>query len=121
MGEEIPGAYRLYRPEWVVMYATTRGPDDAEAELVARCEQVFTTRFEGRVRYEDVRYIVENHTKPWAIAKLEIRVPCMKGEFKYARDAQAHAGEQGWTDATLVPRNSSQDRDLRSYGVAKLS
>lgn len=118
---ETDDVYRLYRPEWVIAYGTTRGPADAdEKDMLVRTMQYFRDHYEGRVRPEDVRFSVTNQSTTYAIARLDIRMPVLKGEFKFAFLAERHANEQGWSDWQIVARNSKADHELRSYGVKLL-
>lgn len=120
---EIEDVYRVYRPEWIVVYTSTRAPHDpaGASGAVQRCRNEFDRLYAGRVRPEDVDYLIANSEKNYAIAQLLIRKPNIKGEFKTKAQAEYFVKVQGWRDAAVVARNSKADHELRSYGVKKLA
>lgn len=118
---ETDDIYRLYRPEWVIVYTTTKALTDVLADLLTRCEQVFEERYKDRVDKDGVGYEFENASQPHAMCRLLLKLPNLKGEFKYAFLAERFADEQGYSDHTIVVRNSKADHDLRQYGIKKLA
>lgn len=98
---------RLYRTEWTVAWG---------AETVEECQTKFQDLYHGRVREEDWR-ITE---APYVGYLLELFLPVCKGEFKRTLWASSYAEARGWTDYTVVARNSKADHDLRAYGTRRL-
>lgn len=118
--------YRLYRPEWVIVYtadalAVAPGAKEplAPDELVRYAHEHFELRYAGRVRPEDVRFTPAG-VGPHARVHLELRLPNLKGEFKFEALARGYAVRMGWSNFQLVVRNSKLDHELRAYGVKRL-
>jgi hypothetical protein len=111
---EVEDLWRVYRPEWLIVYVTE---DDADGQT--RMSDHFQNNFAGRVKEHDARRVVDGEP-PNAVLQLQIRKPNMRGEFKHHSDAEAFVAEQGWTDATIVTRNSREDHELRAYGTKRL-
>ena len=116
--------YRLYRPEWVIVYTAVHDPHSADsyrpAEVMPACVEHFQRRYAGRVLPGDNRIEPDNFVTP-TMARLLLCLPTMKGEFKHAMHAYDFARTNGWTEFTVVARNSSADHDLRQYGTRKLA
>lgn len=106
---ETDDLWRVYRPEWMVVGAARNVP---EAEVTL---DFMFREYEGRVRPEDVRRVVVGDVR-----QLQLRLPNMRGEFKTKGRAEAYVRAEGWTDTTIVVRNSAQDHKLRSYGTRRL-
>lgn len=114
--------FRLYRPEWTIAYtaAASHLPDGYKPEeLDGICQEHFQSRYVGRVHMQDVR-CTSSGTGVTSMVRLELRLPTLKGEFKYRADAEAHAREKGWETYAIVERGSRADHDLRNYGVKML-
>ncbi len=112
--------YRLYRPEWQIVNVTSRLSDDPSDEAMLTAARAhFEDKYAGRVRDEDVRYVTSGSGRH-ALVQLHLRMPTLKGEFRYAFDAQRHAEANGWSQWDIVVRHSDADRRLRAYGVTKL-
>lgn len=113
--------YRLYRPEWVTAYVVERADmNDCRQEV----DNFFTARYVGRVRDEHVRYAyLTSSGADHATTVLQLLLPTVKGEFKYAHLAWEYARSRGWGEDTcqVVMRNSRDDHELRAYGVRKLA
>lgn len=113
--------YRLYRQEWITVFTaseTAVGDDPGAAALEAM--EHFEAKFRGRVHEHDVRIVAAGLHPHSARVHLQLRLPNLKGEFKYAYLAERYAEDQGWDDWTIVARNSKDDHDLRGYSVKKL-
>lgn len=110
---ETDDVYRLYRPEWITVFAAT-GTD-----ATRMAEEFFALKYAGRVYERDVRYVVLG-SGVTAMVQLRLRLPNVVGEFKYAHLAQQHAETHGFDDYRIVARNSKDDHDIRSYGVRRL-
>lgn len=115
--------YRLYRPEWVVMYTAVHEPNGAAGyrpeDLALACWEHYKLRYVGRVFDTDTRIDLDNAEHP-TVARLMLRLPTMKGEFKHPTLAYEFGQGQGWDEFTVVERNSQADHDLRAYGTKKL-
>lgn len=111
---------RVYRPELIIVYFISAEADDTDCgELVAKVDDHFEEFYRGRVRPEDV--YIECTGSGWnALASLQLRLPTLKGEFKTRAYAEAFVAEKGWTDTTLVTRDSAEDHALRTYSVTML-
>jgi hypothetical protein len=118
-GQSADDLYRLYRPEWIIVHVVTADDNGDCAHLLERLREVFDERFHGRVRDEDVQYRCTGAGIN-AVAQLLLRLPTLKGEFKYVHLAERHADEQGFDEHTIVARNSKADHDLRQYATRKL-
>ncbi len=121
-GPDLPAEdlFRLYRPEWTVAFTACATPNGYTPEqVVGVCTEHFRHRYDGRVHNDDWRVVGHTYDSP-AIARLELRLPVLKGEFVHRADAEAHAHEQGWETFAIVERHSRADHDLRNYGVKKL-
>lgn len=120
---ETDDIYRLYRPEWVIVYTAVHDPLAADSyrpdEVLPACVEHFERRYAGRVLPGDNRIEPDNFVTP-TMARLLLRLPTMKGEFKHAMHAFDFARAQGWTEFTVVERNSTADHDLRQYGTRRL-
>lgn len=125
MGQQPPPSaeqqiYRLYRPEWVIVYtAAATGAAHPGEDLVQACTEHFRLRYLGRVRDSEVLIDLDDPATP-SMARLKLCLPTMKGEFKHAVPAYEFAQQQGWTVFTVVERNSNADHNLRAYGTKKL-
>lgn len=115
-GQDDGHTYRLYRPEWVVVYVATTGADHTTRGLV---EAVFAERYFERVRFDDVRIITEGEGVH-EVTRLELRLPNLKGEFKHGFLAQRFADEQGYGDYEIVVKHSPRDHEIRAYGTKRL-
>jgi hypothetical protein len=112
--------YRVYRPEWLIVDVTTRlGDDPSDEAMIATARAVFDTKFAGRVHDHDVRYTTVG-TGQHAQVLLELRLPNLTAEWKTRALAEKYVAGRGWSDATIVARNSKPDFDLRGYSVKKL-
>lgn len=120
---ETDDVYRIYRPEWIYVYTAAATFSSTASDAHTVTEQVkehFETRYRGRVRDDDwaIECVGEGET---FMARLLLRLPNLKGEFKHAFLAQRHADSEGWADYTIVQRNSRADHELRSYSVRRLA
>jgi hypothetical protein len=88
--------------------------------MIDCANEFFDAKYAGRVRDIDVRFVPRG-LGAYATVQLQLRLPTLKGEFKTEALAIEFAVDQGWTDATVVVRNSKADHDLRNYGVKKLA
>lgn len=113
---EADDLYRVYRPEWIFMWTET---GDTVGPLVDKVRGYFEVTFAGRVRDEDVCIEVTGDDR--FLVRLKLRLPNLKGEFKYLPAARKFIRDEGWTDAVVVARNSRADHQLRSYGIRKLA
>jgi hypothetical protein len=127
---ETDDVYRVYRPEWVTVHLRSRScPSSGSgllAPLVAECREFFASQYAGRVRPEDMEVAVTAELGAQAkhrqgnpatyVARLRLRLPNLKGEFKNEAHAHAFVAARGWQDATVLVRNSRGDHELRSYG-----
>ncbi len=115
--------YRLYRPEWVVMYTAVHDPHSVDSyrpeDLAVACADHFRLRYAGRVADADTRVDLDDAERP-TMARLMLRLPTMKGEFKHPTLAYEFGRDQGWDEFTVVERNSQADHELRAYGTKKL-
>lgn len=109
--------YRLYRPEWVIVYVSIVPP---EGTALDNCQRWFDSAYAGRVHPEDVRFEHVGHG-PHAMCQLQLRLPTLKGEWKYVFLAQRFADDQDFADYTIVQRNSKADHELRNYGTLRLA
>ncbi len=117
-GGQATDLYRLYRPEWQIAYVAA---DELSVDtLLRQVREVFERRWAGRVCQDDVRYDVIDADGVSPRAMILLRLPTVKGEFKFAFLAHRHAREQGWADFQVVARNSQADHELRMYGVKRL-
>lgn len=113
--------YRVYRPEWIVAhFELSSGVDDFCEPLLERVKDFYAERYAGRVRDDDVKFRCTGSGIN-AVAQLLLRLPNVKGEFTTEARAHAYVRERGWTDATVVARNSKADHELRQYSVTKLA
>lgn len=114
---ETDDVYRVYRPEWVIVCVFGV---PAEGAALEQAHRYFQENYAGRVHPEHARF---EHVGagPHAVVYLQLKLPTLKGEFKYAFLAQRHAEKQGWSDWSIVARNSKADHELRSYGVKRLA
>jgi hypothetical protein len=113
---ETADLWKVYRPEWLVKFTSTKAGDEGRAE----CGAFFMTKYAERVRDEDVEYVPSSTVSPsdWPW-RLWVRLPNVKGEFKHRKDAEEFASH--WSDAEVVSRNSRDDYRLREYGTKKLT
>jgi hypothetical protein len=113
-GQETDDVYRLYRSEWVTVF--TAG---ADGELSAW--KHYEVTYHGRVRRGDARIVVDGEGEH-ALTRLQLFLPTMKGEFKFAVHVARFAEMRGWgDDYTIVARNSVADHDLRAYSIRMLA
>lgn len=118
---EADDLHRLYRPEWVSVHVEAAVDGDRTPEALTEAALAhFDAHYDGRVHSGDMRLAVAG-AGPTARVALQLRLPNLKGEFKTAALAHAHATGQGWDDYTVVGRNTKADHELRGYGVKKLA
>jgi mannose-6-phosphate isomerase class I len=119
---ETDDIWRLYRREWVTVHTMDLKSDavDAAHLLFDQIRAWMTEHLTGRVEEKDmnIEMNTDNQGSFWAHAL--VYKDTLKGEFKYVEAAQHHAIARGYTEYTIVPRNSKSDHDIRSYGIVKL-
>ena len=118
--------WRVYRPEWVNVYAAAVSEreltDRADASLEPEVRQAwahFEAPYAGRIRPEDARVDLSVGSAG-AIARLALHRPNLTAEFITRERAAAWADGQGFDDAVIVERNSRAEHDLKAYGVRRL-
>lgn len=110
--------FKVYLPEWLTVYTSEEVGDKGRQE----CEVYFSSKYEGRVRQEDIGYEATSAYSPdqWPW-RLKLQLPNIKGEFKTRVLAEEYVRRQGWQDrARVVARNSRDEYALKDYGVKKL-
>jgi hypothetical protein len=114
---ETPDLYKVYLPEWIYVFTSTKVGDEGRAE----CEEYFAQKFEGRVYDHDVKYAPTSEacpsSWPW---RLQLQLPNVKGEFKTQALAEEYVSRLCWEGAQVVARNSRAEYALRDYGQKKL-
>jgi hypothetical protein len=131
--------FRLYRPEWVVLHVVTVTDNQPRAAMLTAAQAHFEDKYAGRVNVDDVRFVCFGREQcgscdaglpqsctcpeqqPDEAVQVQVHLPTLKGEFKYAILAAAHAEAEGFEDWTIVVRDSEADHELRGYGVRKLA
>jgi hypothetical protein len=105
--------FRLYRQEWVEVFTSHA----LGAEGAAEAYSYFGEKYEGRVYPDDVAYVPGSPTTP---TKVKLRLPNLRGEFKFAFLANRFAEEQGFSDWQIVAKNSKADYLIKDYSRKKL-
>jgi hypothetical protein len=112
ISRQVPSTWRVYLPEWLLVYAS----DALGSAGVAECEGKFERDWKGRIRDEDFQVISAASNLP---AVMRLRVPSMQGEWKDETLARQQAeGLPG--DVRVVAAFSAQERELLDYGKRKL-
>ena len=104
--------WRVYKPEWVIVYTSER----LEVDGRTQCRDRFTEDYEGRVRDGDWRIKGVGSFRPQHQV-LELKLPNMAGECKAKELAEALQVGQG---GVLVEGGSPEERELLSYGSRRL-
>lgn len=104
---ETPDIWKVYQPDWLIVCATT-------SDLL--CRDYFDRFYAGRVRDEDVRY----NSAVGGTFVLELRLPNLKGEFKYKHLAEAWVELHPAKGTEIVARSSRAEMKLLEYGKRKL-
>lgn len=112
--------WRLYRREWVVAHTITRYGDDDGRNTFDACVAWAKENFDGRVRTEDINVELNTDQKSVFWGHVMIYRENLKGEFKSFGTAETFASINHYDEYTIVPRNSTADHELRTYGVKKL-
>lgn len=112
---ELADLWKVYRPEWLIVFASSTTGEAGEAE----CQAHFDARFEGRVRQDDVA-ISSVYPGTDSRSQLLLRLPNIKGEFKTRELAEAYVRFQRWDNAVVVPRSGRAEHKLKEYGIKKL-
>lgn len=113
---DTPDLYRVWVPEWLVVFTSSASGESGLLEA----QQHFASKYDERVRAEDVRYESTSASAPAEYpARLLLRLPNVKGEFKFRDAAESYA--QGKDGSTVVARNSREEYALREYSIKKLS
>lgn len=105
--------WRVYLPEWHTAYLS----DHLEVDGQNECKAAFA-EYEGRVREEDWRVTHVGSMRP-SRYRLELRLPNLKGEFRYKEHAAENRDALG-PEAVIVARGSAEERELLSYGRRRL-
>lgn len=102
----------MYLREWLTVYTSKAKGQEGSDE----CEDVFVTRYQGRVREEDWHCEPVSHVAPDAWEwRLMLKLPNLRGAFRSHDDAEQLAGELG-PDAIVVLRFSDHEKQLLAYG-----
>jgi hypothetical protein len=112
---EFDDIWRVYRPQWLVA-RLIRGDEESPDELMAQAQRYADEHYRGRVHEHDLAFEV---THPGLI-RIKWRLPTLVAEWKTRELAARYAADHGFTDATIVTRNSREDFELRAYGVRQL-
>ncbi len=101
--------WRVYKPEWSVVYTSDGDGEDGRKECRRRYDAVYA----GRVRLEDCRVVPLSLTGPeWWPWMMELHLPVMKGEYSNRPLALGHAHK---IDGVVVLEGSRADRKLLNY------
>jgi hypothetical protein len=106
--------WRLYAPDWISVFASTRQGDDG----VAECLGYFKERFEGRVTDDDWQ-VARPDQGGW-LTFLQVRLPSLKGEFTDEAHVYLRAGEFDGRPYRIVRRGDTEERELQAYGRRRL-
>ena len=103
----------VYQPDWVEVRRTSV---PGGRDLLAA---VFRSDWKGKVGDDDWRLagFGKRDQPSWI---LELKLPCLKGEFKDKELAEQHAGTLG-EGAVVVPWGSEEEEELLAYGTRQPS
>lgn len=108
--------YRVYLPEWEVVYISQAKGSDGKAE----CEQAFAERWKGKVDDADMQIVPVSAVDParWQYW-IRLKLPNLKAEYSYKPDAEREARGLG-NAAIVLERWSRDEEELLSYGKRSL-
>lgn len=111
MVKEIEASYRVYVKEWILEFSSAK-QDSAERSM--------QSRFEGRLKPEDIKIIVTNY----GAYAVYCRRWNVNSEWKTEGLAEVWAKAlrelRGKSDVMVVARNSKQEHELLNYGKVML-
>lgn len=114
-----PEIWRVYLPEWLVVRTSEQHGKAGWGE----CYTEFADQHQGMVHGNDWR-IVTLDGQEWAdgvqsLARLQLRLNNLKGEFADKAEADKLAGKLG-DEAEVVAKFSREERRLAEYGKRRL-
>ncbi len=131
MSDYLPGIVRVYRDEWVMAQTMTgsivdgQDPDIPYKVIEEAMIEIFAVHYAGKIRDTDWQVrrfrVFEQPPASTVMARLMLRLPVCKGEFKQHQLANQFAKDSEFDEYTVVVRDSKEDHELRAYGSKRIT